>query len=262
MNWAKGEVWQWDGQVVGKALARMFKDARPLVAVDAAGSIPYYTRFPALDMLGLTDRYLAHHRPKHMGSGFMGHELGDATYYLERAPDIICIGVPPCQHGAKFPAQEQMVARKDFKSSYAPLRFEASSDTRTLKASLWVRREGRIGIRTTPTSVVVPSYFLTTPEGAVARLGPRETIEANLPALARAKVERLDLTAGSWRLEALASAGSASVTLVSHGRVIAAGDARKPIDFTVPQGTSVDIEVVVPAGSSLTTGGLVLRRGP
>jgi len=262
MNWAKGEVWQWDGQVVGKALARMFKDARPLVAVDAAGTIPYYSRFPALDMLGLTDRYLAHHRPARMGSGFMGHELGDASYYLERAPDIICIGVPPCQHAAKFPAQEQLLARKDFKSSYAPLRFEASSNTRTLKALLWVRRTGRIGIRTTPTSVVVPSYFLTTPEGAVARLGPRETIDANLPALARAKVERIDLSAGSWRLEALAAAGSARFTLTSRSRVVAAGDARKPLDFTVAEAVSIDIEVVVPAGSSFTTGGLALHRGP
>jgi hypothetical protein len=261
MNWAKGEVWQWDGQVVGKTLARMFKDARPLVAVDAAGSIPYYTGFPALDMLGLTDRYLAHHRPRHMGSGFMGHELGDASYYLERAPDIICIGVPPCQHAAKFPAQEEMVGRKDFKSSYAPLRFEASNDARTLRAALWVRREGRIGIRTTPSSVVVPSYFLTTPVGAVARLSPRETIEANLPALARAQVERISLAPGSWRLEALSTFGSASITLTSHGRVIAAGDARKPLDFTVSEATAVDLEVVVPAGASFTTGELAFRAG-
>jgi arabinofuranosyltransferase len=260
-NWAKDEVWQWDGIVVGKTLARMFEHERPLVAVDAAGAIPYASKLPALDMLGLTDRYLAHHRPKSMGAAAMGHELGDASYYLERAPDIICFGVPPCQRDGKFPAQREMVARAEFQRAYAPLRFEASGNGRTLTAPLWVRREGALGIRATPGSVFVPSYFLTTADGAVARLGANGTIEANLPSAARSHVEGLHFAAGAWRLEALAPAGSARFALASGGRVLAAGDAAKPLEFTLAEPSKVDLEVSVQGGSFFTTSGLVFRAG-
>ncbi len=260
-NWAKDEVWQWDGIVVGKTLGRMFRAEQPLVAVDAAGAIPYASGLPALDMLGLTDRYLAHHRPKSMGRGAMGHELGDASYYLERAPDIVCFGVPPCQRDGKFAAQREMVARRAFQRAYVPLRFEASGNGRTLTAPLWVRREGPIGIRTTSDSVFVPSYFLTTPEGAVARLGPAGAIEADLPSGARSRVEHLRLGVGSWRLEALAPAGTARFTLAVNGSIVTAGDAAKPLEFTLPQASSVDLELDVQGGSFFTTSGVRFRAG-
>jgi len=260
-NWAKDEVWQWDGILVGKTLGRMFRAERPLVAVDAAGAIPYASKLPALDMLGLTDRYLAHHRPKSMGAGAMGHELGDAAYYLERAPDIVCFGVPPCQRDGKFPAQRELVAKREFQRAYAPLRFEASGNGRTLTAALWVRREGPIGIRTTLGSVFVPSYFLATPEGAVARLGAGGTIEANLPSAAQSRVERLHLGPGTWRLEALAPAGSARFTLASNGHVLAGGDASKPLEFSLAAASNVDLELSVQGGSFFTTSGLAFRAG-
>jgi hypothetical protein len=260
-NWAKVEVWQWHGQVVGKTLARMFGDARPLVAVDAAGTIPYYSKLPALDMLGLTDHYLAHHRPKNMGSGFMGHELGDASYFLQRAPDIICFGVPPCQQPGKFPAQVQMVARREFQRAYAPLHFEAENGDKILTVTLWVRREGRIGIRTTEASVFVPSYFLTTPDGAIARQKSSGTIEASLPSGARAKIERLGLSPGRWHIQALDPAGSARITLTTRGRSIASGDAATPLEFALTEAQSVDVDLAVTGGSYFTTTGLELDAG-
>lgn len=258
-NWAKEERWQWDGIVVGKTLGRMFGAERPLVAVDAAGAIPYASKLPALDMLGLTDRYLAHHRPKSMGSGFMGHELGDASYYLKRAPDLVCFGVPPCQPDGKFPAQREMVATREFQRAYAPLHFEARGKGRTLTAALWVRREGTIGVRTTPGSVFVPSYFLTTPEGAVARLGAGGALEANLPSAARSRVEGLRLGAGAWRLEALSPAGFARFTLTSNGRFVAAGDAAKPLAFSLADASSIELELDVQGGSFFTTTGLAFH---
>jgi arabinofuranosyltransferase len=259
-NWAERETWQWDGQAVGTMLGRLFKQARPLIAVDAAGAIPYYSKFPALDMLGLTDRYLAHHRPRNIGSGFMGHELGDVSYYLERAPDLICIGVPPCQHAGKFPAQRELVARRDFQRDYAPLHFEASKGRRTVTAALWVRRKGRVGIHSTPTSLEVPSYFLTAPEGAATRLTDAGTAEASLPAAALARVERLSLGPGRWRFEALSPRGSARIALLSASNVLAAGDALTPLEFTLPNATTVDVQVTAAAGSSFTTEGLVFRH--
>lgn len=258
-NWTKQEHWQWDGVVVGKTLARMFGAEQPLVAVDAAGAVPYYSKLPALDMLGLTDRYLAHHRPKAMGSGFMGHELGDASYFLKRAPDIICIGVPPCQHAGKFPAQKDMVGRREFQRRYAAVHLETHDRSRSLTASLWVRRDGKIGIRATPSSVFVPSYFLTEPDGAVAAERPDRTIEATLPSRARVVLDRLDLPAGRWRLEALTPSGSAQLLVSANGRPLASGDASSTLEFTLRDASSVSLDLSVGAGGFFKTTGLSFR---
>ena len=75
--------------MVGRLLGTAFAAEQPLLAVDAAGSVPYFSRLPALDMLGLSDRYLAHHRPADFGSGVLGHELGDGAYVLSREPDLV-----------------------------------------------------------------------------------------------------------------------------------------------------------------------------
>jgi hypothetical protein len=55
----RSETWEWRGKVLGEALARAFGDQRPLLAVDAAGAVPFYSRLPALDLLGLCDRTIA-----------------------------------------------------------------------------------------------------------------------------------------------------------------------------------------------------------
>src|SRR6202012_2676714 len=57
---ALNDTWPWSGQEVGRFLSRAFAEQRPLVAVDAAGSLPYFApRLPCLDMLGLNDHFLA-----------------------------------------------------------------------------------------------------------------------------------------------------------------------------------------------------------
>ena len=49
------------------------------------GTLAYWSELPALDMLGLNDRYLATHPPADFGQGGLGHELGDADYVEFRA---------------------------------------------------------------------------------------------------------------------------------------------------------------------------------
>jgi hypothetical protein len=56
------------------------------IAVDAAGKIPYYSRLPAIDMLGLTDAHIGH-RPA--ATFRVGHNKHDAEYVLARHPDLI-----------------------------------------------------------------------------------------------------------------------------------------------------------------------------
>jgi len=259
-NWAGQEMWPWDGAPLGKMLGRAFRAEQPLIAVDAAGAVPYYSELPALDMLGLTDRYLAHHRPPNMGKGFIGHELGDGAYYLRRAPDLVCFGIPPCGHQAKFPAQQVMVAAPEFVSHYVPVRFEIAHGKRTLLAELWVRRDGRIGIRSVPSAVTIPAYFFARPSGATAELTPSGAFETKLPGGTGATVEKLALAAGNWTVEPLSTTPSGTITLTSKGAVLARGSAHDAIHFSLSAPSSVDLELSARAGHTLATRGITLRR--
>jgi arabinofuranosyltransferase len=59
-----------------------------LIATNAAGTIPYYSNFPAIDLLGLADRHIA--RTKVTSDGRMpAHEKHDFRYVLERRPALI-----------------------------------------------------------------------------------------------------------------------------------------------------------------------------
>lgn len=260
-NWAKQERWQWDGVPVGKVLKRAFEKERPRVAVDAAGSIPFYSGLPALDMLGLTDRYLAHHRPKNMGASLLGHELGDADYYLKREPDIFCFGVPPCFHGAKFPAQLQMVRKRAFTESYLPVRLEARVGRAPLVSEVWIRRSGRIGVVQEPNAVTVPAHLLATNPGVLAVKPRRDKtgFDARFSPNSSSSIDRLVLAPGTWTLTALSPDGSARVRATSRGRELTAGSADAPLELTLDEPTSVTL--LVHAGrTGFSTHGLSLRK--
>lgn len=62
------------------------------IALNPVGAVPYYSRLPTIDMLGLTDAYIAATRVADLGRGQAGHERGDGRYVLERRPDMILIG--------------------------------------------------------------------------------------------------------------------------------------------------------------------------
>lgn len=86
---SRESLWVFNLQSLGGQLKITFEKEQPLIAIDPAGSLPYFTMFPALDMLGLNDYYIPRNKPKNMGKGFIGHELGDPEYVLDRKPDII-----------------------------------------------------------------------------------------------------------------------------------------------------------------------------
>jgi arabinofuranosyltransferase len=86
---AKTERWEWRGRELGERLKALYSTTRPLVAVTAAGSIPYYSELPSLDMFGLNDAYVTRHRPAAFGHGYPGNELFSPDYVLSRKPDII-----------------------------------------------------------------------------------------------------------------------------------------------------------------------------
>ncbi len=69
------------------------------IAVTAAGAIPYYSKLPTLDMLGLNDEHIAHVDTSTFDQGasavirgFAGHEKYDVDYVLAQRPQVIFLG--------------------------------------------------------------------------------------------------------------------------------------------------------------------------
>ena len=155
---AISERWEWDGQVVGLLLQQSFSQQEPLVAVTAAGCLPYWSKLPALDMLGLNDDYLPRHPPADFGSGMLGHELGETAYILRREPDIITFQVGRRTSAARI--SRELLESAEFREHYVPIKVEGSKPYAFL-ATLWIRKDSKkLGIQRTPQRITVPAYFL------------------------------------------------------------------------------------------------------
>jgi hypothetical protein len=166
--------------VIGRLFKKAFGKAQPLLAVDGAGSLPFFSELPALDILGLNDRYLALHPPPDFGRAMVGHELGDGDYVYRRRPDllVICLsGTPP---GACFRPDRELMRRPEFKREYQLLRFRGR-DPYPFDTNVFVRREGKVGMSTRGNQLFVPGFFLAGELG-VAALDAQGRLGAELPA--------------------------------------------------------------------------------
>jgi len=200
---ARNERWQWDGEVVGRLLGTAFAAEQPLLAVDAAGSVPFFSRLPALDMLGLSDGYLAHHRPVDFGSGALGHELGDGAYVLSREPDLVLFCYRFTQPEPCFRSGLELVRSPDFAAAYRLIRLEGQDPYR-FRAVIWARAEkGRIGIRRGPSEVVVPAWFATDTATSAAHLGFDRKLVVSVAARSPAALAALPLAPGRWTASAV-----------------------------------------------------------
>lgn len=85
------EVQDWEG--VGKALrADLGAGSTARIATTAAGAIPYYSELPAVDMLGLTDKWVAHNG-KRVSLQVAHHRLAPMSYLVEREVHLV-LGQP------------------------------------------------------------------------------------------------------------------------------------------------------------------------
>ena len=76
---------------LGRHLAQGRYSGR-LLAVDAAGKIPFYFGLPVVDMLGLNDEYIAHLPARFFEAG---HNKYDPDYVLSRRPDLLADWIDP-----------------------------------------------------------------------------------------------------------------------------------------------------------------------
>lgn len=225
---AMHDNWSWSGREVGGFLARAFAAERPLVAVDAAGSLPYFApELPCLDMLGLNDRFIATHHPPGFGTGFIGHELGDGAYLLRRKPDSIAFHTPLGDKNAEWRGGKEMKQAPEFGQRYQLVTFETPEGVETL---LWVRKEdGRIGVTRTELEVSVPGYLLSTPAGGVAELDAGGRVGMRIDGEHRADLAGLHLDPGQWEARVDAS-GDVDARMLAP--IAARGDGSSQTEFT------------------------------
>lgn len=153
-HYAIEERWEFRGMNLGKTLKNTFPETT-LIAVTAAGCIPYASELPTVDMLGLNDYYTPRHPPKNFGTGMLAHELGDANYVLGRNPDIIIyhMGAVP-----RFNVGDQMKTNPVFMNNYVEMLARQSNDEHIL----YFNKYGKsTGIRKQGNKIVIPAYLIS-----------------------------------------------------------------------------------------------------
>lgn len=87
------QVKQYDmWESLGRFLRQAPRDA--LLAIDAAGKVPYYSMLPTLDMLGLNDRHIGQRKMPEQPF-LVAHTKRDPDYVLSRSPQLIAAWVGP-----------------------------------------------------------------------------------------------------------------------------------------------------------------------
>lgn len=153
-EYAIGERWEFRGLKLGGTLKNSFPE-NTVVAVTAAGCIPYASELPTIDMLGLNDYYTPRHPPRNFGTGALAHELGDAGYVLGRNPDIIIyhMGVEP-----QFNIGEQMKINPVFKNNYVKVPARQNND----RHLLYFNKYGKnTGIVKKDHLLIIPAYLMS-----------------------------------------------------------------------------------------------------
>ncbi|HEX5051666.1 MAG TPA: hypothetical protein VFZ65_07845 [Planctomycetota bacterium] len=241
------EVWEFDGLAIGGLLREAFASTSPLVAVDAAGAVPWASRLPSLDMLGLCDAAIARDplRAPARTSFERAHRRGSADYLLARAPDVFLFGCAPGDLIPLDPAGRALVDDARFVADYRCVFFEVPAAIRRaggstpLFAPLWLRVHGRCGVQVRDDGVhipailfgsapMVPGFRPEPPEDPPARAVWDRTVAQLLPWLSLSsvvvvaegapwlevrkagelRVPALHLPPGDWTLEAEPAAGT------------------------------------------------------
>ncbi|MEE2663169.1 MAG: hypothetical protein VX681_03555 [Myxococcota bacterium] len=121
--------------VLGRELAERV-DPDTVIATNVIGALGFYSRLPLIDMLGLTNRQIAHAGQRSLGTP--GHESHDGAYVLDREPDLILVGIPRASH-------RRIGTAEAFRPAF-PSDRDLAADQRLLRDYVlrhWTLRDGR-----------------------------------------------------------------------------------------------------------------------
>lgn len=199
---ARSERWEWHGEVVGRFLAQAFGAKAPLLAVDAAGAIPYFSGLPSLDMLGLNDWHLGHHPPADFGETTLpGHELGNGPYVLSQKPDLVIFCLPNGGEKPCFRSGREMFQLEEFSTHYQLAGFEGERPYR-VRTQVWVRRDSqKIGIQASADRVTIPGYLVGDAD-STSRLDAQGMLGTEVAPEARLVLSVAAPMVGRWKLHA------------------------------------------------------------
>lgn len=251
----------WRRVVIGNVLRQAFGPQRPLLAVDSAGIMPYYSQLPALDMLGLNDRYLATHRPASFGRGHRGHELGDGGYVLERAPDLIVGGLAGDSRSFIYRSGIEMERDPRFPRWYQCVQIEGD-DPQPARFYMWVRREGAVGIQRGPSRVTIPGYLFATAPTTVARLDPQGRLGTVLRTGEPGRLADLEIPEGRWRVEPSVMGAAVTVRILpaDSSTPVALGSAGLRFHAQPAHAYAIEVGVASDADRPAHLLGLALHR--
>jgi len=222
------------GREMGELLRKGWRREKPLLATNTAGAPPFYAGFETIDMLGLTDRHIAHHRPDDMGENNykVGHELGDGRYVLSRKPDIIHMCSLAGSEMGCFRGDKEIYADPQFRRGY---HFVKLKDRRRRGGEyrVYVRKDSsKVGIKRSDTEVRVPAYlWANRDDGVTHEFGSFGIV------LAQDEMRRQSITLakGTWRLNTV---HTRSLEVTVMGKVVESG-----ATFTIDKARLVPIEL-------------------
>jgi hypothetical protein len=257
---AHDERWEWEAEPIAALLRRAFWRQQPLLAADSAGCLPYFSQLPSIDMLGLNDRYLALHPPPDFGRGYLGHELGDGGYVLSRKPDLVFFCGPLGSKDPCFRSGHEMVREPEWRAHYRRVQFETPAAPTVLRATAFVRIDGRIGLERTDERIHLPPYVMSNDGKPLVRLGANDRLHALLKPGEGARFEGLVVPEGRWRFTA-----EASGEVILRVRPESAGapdEGLGSVEFELPKETRVTLEALAPPDSERELLGVTGTREP
>lgn len=258
------DMWGWEpGEPVGRALRAGFSRYDPLLAVDAAGALPYYSQLRSLDMLGLTDAWLASHPPRGFGRDAIGHDLGDGAYVWSRKPDLILFNGTNGSTKPQYVSGRQLLGRRDFDDVYQYVNLRVNVGRKSTGVHLYVRREdGPLAIQRTPDALTIPGWFFARQGMARAALRQGDIVTLVTPENA-GELLGLQVPAGRWTVELPPGLSAELRCDGSLTEPVAPSDAVVPADgsevLLLEEPTRVDLQVHT-TGEPATLGEVVLRR--
>ncbi len=89
-DYVSGESGSWD--LAGKTLGELFPEGGVTIATTAAGAIPYYSKLPAVDMLGMNDAWVTRNGAS-IGPR-AGHRRAATLAYLNESGVNLVLGHP------------------------------------------------------------------------------------------------------------------------------------------------------------------------
>lgn len=241
------ERWEWDGEAIGHLLRTTVGDRAPLLAVDAAGALSYWSKLPSLDMLGLLDRWIAHNPPPGFGRGPIGHELGNGDYVWRRAPDLIAFNNAGGARHPAFRSGRELIARRDFAQRYRLVPVQGVVGNRAM-ADLYVRTDGKLGFVTSQERLAIPGWFFAN-DGSRATLGARGGLVVPIGDQRLGELRDLRPPPGAYRLTALPADSGLTVVARCNGISMTEIQGGDPALLEVAPGARLDRLVSTPTGA-------------